>query len=128
MWKWIPLAICLSWLPGLAAEELTADEIIRKAIDHYRGVTSYSEIRMIIHRADWERSMTMRGWSKGDEQSLIRVTEPRKDAGNGTLLDDKQMWSYSPRINRIVKVPSSMMAQSWMGSDFSNKDIASPPN
>ena len=50
--------------------------------------------------------------------------EPPKDAGNGTLLNDSNMWTYTPRINRIIKVPSSMMSQSWMGSDFSNKDIA----
>jgi outer membrane lipoprotein-sorting protein len=54
----------------------------------------------------------------------VRVIEPPRDAGNATLLDDSSMWTYTPKINRIVKVPSSMMAQSWMGSDFSNKDIA----
>ena len=47
-----------------------------------------------------------------------------KDAGNGTLLSDGNMWTYTPKINRVVKVPSSMMGQSWMGSDLSNKDIA----
>jgi outer membrane lipoprotein-sorting protein len=54
----------------------------------------------------------------------VRVTEPKKDAGNGTLLKDNDMWSYSPKINRIIKIPSSMMSQGWMGSDFSNKDIS----
>ncbi len=124
MWKWIPLAICLLWLPGLAAQEPTADDIIRKAIDHYRGVTSYSEMTMIIHRPDWERSMTMRAWTEGDKHTLVRVIEPRKDAGNGTLTVDGNMWTYTPKINRVVKIPSSMMSQNWMGSDFSNKDIS----
>ena len=110
MWKWIPLAICLLWLPGLVAQEPTADDIIRKAIDHYRGVTSYSEITMIIHRADWERSMTMRAWTEGDKHTLVRVIEPRKDAGNGTLTVDGNMWTYTPKINRVVKIPSSMMS------------------
>ena len=68
--------------------------------------------------------MSMRGWSEGDKLSLVRVTEPKKDAGNGTLLKDNDMWSYSPKINRIIKIPSSMMSQGWMGSDFSNKDIS----
>ena len=68
--------------------------------------------------------MTMRAWTKGDDHSLVRVVEPKKDRGNGTLTDDKSMWSYSPKINRVIKIPSSMMGQSWMGSDFSNKDIA----
>ncbi|MDT8321137.1 MAG: outer membrane lipoprotein-sorting protein [Xanthomonadales bacterium] len=101
-----------------------ARELVRKAMDHWRGVSSYSEMTMTIHRPGWERTMSMRSWSKGDDLTLVRVTEPRKDAGNGTLLDGDNMWTYSPRINRIVKIPSAMMAQSWMGSDFSNRDIA----
>jgi outer membrane lipoprotein-sorting protein len=52
------------------------------------------------------------------------VTAPKKDAGNGTLMVDNNMWSYSPKVNRVIKVPSSMMGQSWMGSDFSNKDVS----
>ena len=109
--------------PGIA-EERDAKTIVRDAIDHWRGISSYTEMTMIIHRPDWERSMTMRAWTKGDDHSLVRVVEPKKDRGNGTLTDDKSMWSYSPKINRVIKIPSSMMGQSWMGSDFSNKDIA----
>jgi outer membrane lipoprotein-sorting protein len=99
-------------------------ELIRSAMEQWRGGTSHSEITMTIHRPDWERSMSMRAWTEGDKKSLVRITAPRKDAGNGTLLDDKNMWTFSPKINRIIKVPSSMMNQSWMGSDFSNKDIS----
>ena len=101
-----------------------ATQLIRNAMDHWRGLTSYSDMTMTIHRPDWERSMTMLSWSKGDKLSLVRVVEPKKDAGNGTLLNDNNMWTYSPKINRIIKIPSSMMSQSWMGSDFSNKDIS----
>ena len=68
--------------------------------------------------------MSMVGWTEGDKKSLMRVVAPAKDAGNGTLLQDNNMWTYSPKINRVVKVPSSMMSQSWMGSDLSNKDIS----
>ena len=68
--------------------------------------------------------MSMESWSRGEKLSLVRVTAPRKDRGNGTLIDDNRMWTYSPKINRVIKVPSSMMNQSWMGSDFSNKDIS----
>jgi len=68
--------------------------------------------------------MSMRAWTKGQKQSLVRIIAPKKDRGNGTLIDDNNMWSYSPKVNRVIKIPSSMMSQSWMGSDFSNKDIA----
>jgi outer membrane lipoprotein-sorting protein len=105
-------------------QEVDAAQLVRDAMDHWRGLTSFADMTMTIHRPDWERSMTMKSWSKGDKQSLVRVTEPKKDAGNGTLLNDNNMWTYTPKINRIIKVPSSMMSQSWMGSDFSNKDIS----
>jgi len=101
-----------------------AREIVRAAIDYWRGTSSVGEMTMTIHRPDWERSMSMRAWTQGDDRSLVRVTAPKKDKGNGTLIDDDNMWSYSPKINRVIKVPSSMMGQSWMGSDFSNKDIS----
>ena len=119
------LAIMLLAIPVFAAtEERDAKAIVRDAIDHWRGLSSYTEITMVIHRPDWERSMTMRAWTKGQDKSLVRVVEPKKDRGNGTLMDKKNMWSFSPKINRVIKIPSSMMGQSWMGSDFSNKDIA----
>ena len=120
------IAILLSvfvWSAAGHSAERDAASIVRAAIDHWRGLSSESVMTMTIHRPDWERSMTMRAWTKGDEKSLVRVIEPPKDRGNGTLTDDNNMWSYSPKINRVIKVPSSMMGQSWMGSDFSNNDV-----
>ena len=110
--------------PLTFAGETDAASLIRAAMKHWRGTTSYSVMTMTIQRQDWSRSMSMRAWTEGDELSLVRVTAPKKDAGNATLLNDNNMWTYSPKVNRIIKVPSSMMAQSWMGSDYSNKDIS----
>jgi len=125
------LTVLLLGLAGLspaltASEVATPDprDLIRAAMEHWRGITSYSEMTMVIHRSDWERSFSMQAWTEGDKLSLVRVTEPKRDAGNGTLVKDQSMWTFSPKINRILKVPSSMMNQSWMGSDFSNKDIS----
>ncbi len=119
------LPLLLLALPVFAAEgERDATQIVRDAINHWRGLSSYTVMTMVIHRPDWERSMTMEAWTKGDDRTLVRVIEPKKDRGNGTLTDENSMWTFSPKINRVIKVPSSMMGQSWMGSDFSNKDIA----
>ena len=106
------------------AEAQDPKEIVRAAWNHWRGESSYGEMTMVIHRPSWERSMSMRAWTRGSKHSLVRVTAPRKDAGNGTLMIDDTMWTFSPKVNRVIKVPSSMMAQSWMGSDFSNKDVS----
>jgi len=119
------LAILL--VPGvspLGADAPNAREIVKAALENWRGVSSYSEMAMTIRRPDWERTMSMRVWTEGQSRSLVRVTAPKKDAGNGTLLIDKDMWTFSPKVNRIIKIPSSMMSQSWMGSDFSNKDVS----
>lgn len=101
-----------------------ARQLIKDAIDHFRGLTSYSEASMTIHRPDWQRSMDMKIWTQGLNKSLVRITAPKKDMGNGSLLLDDDMWSYTPKINKVIKIPSSMSHQSWMGSDFSNNDVA----
>jgi len=106
------------------AQEPDATALIKAAIDYWRDVSSYAVFDMNIHRPDWQRSMSMRVWTRGNKESLVRVTAPSKDAGNGSLLLDNDMWSYNPKINRVIKIPSSMMNQSWMGSDFSNNDLA----
>lgn len=111
-------------LPAAHAQPPDAAALVKAAIDYWRDVSSYAEFDMTIHRPDWQRTMTMRVWTRGSKESLVRVVAPAKDAGNGTLLLDKDMWSYNPKINRVIKIPSSMMNQSWMGSDFSNNDLA----
>jgi len=107
-----------------SADTIDAAAIIKAAMDQWRGTTSHSTMSMTIHRPDWERTMTMEAWTAGEKKSLVRILKPKKDAGNGTLLLDNKMWTFSPKINRVIKIPSSMMNQNWMGSDFSNKDVA----
>lgn len=116
------LAVVVTFAAPAAAQDAT--EIVRSAWDNWRGQSSYGEITMTIHRPSWERSMSMRSWTRGAKHSLVRVTAPRKDKGAGTLMVDDAMWSYAPKVNRVIKVPSSMMGQNWMGSDFSNKDVS----
>jgi len=106
------------------AADLNAADIVKQALDHWRGVSSVGEMTMVIHRPDWERTMSMKAWTQGADKSLIRITAPKKDRDNSTLLLDNSMWNYSPKIRRVIRIPSSMMGQSWMGSDFSNNDVS----
>ena len=118
------LNVCLLFMVSTSVNAADAKQLIKDAIDHFRGLTSYSEARMTIHRPDWQRSMDMKIWTQGLNKSLVRITAPKKDMGNGSLLIDDDMWSYAPKINKVIKIPSSMSHQSWMGSDFSNNDVA----
>ena len=117
-------ALLLLVASPLRAQSPDATAIIRATIEYWRDVSSYSVADMVIHRPDWQRSVTFRVWTRGEKQSLVRVMAPPKDAGNATLLLDNDMWSFTPKINRVIKIPSSMMNQSWMGSDFSNNDLS----
>ena len=116
------LALLFSPLQMLWAQD--AQTIIQGAIDHWRDTSSVVESRMVIHREDWERTFTLRSYTRGDEQSLVRFLYPPRDAGNASLTLDKVMWNYVPRIKKTIKIPPSMMGQSWMGSDFSYRDLA----
>ena len=101
----------------------TAIEIIKKADDKNRGKTSQGEMTMTIIRPDWSRSVTMKAWSKGDDYFLIYITAPAKEKGHVFLKRKKEMWNWVPSIERMIKIPPSMMMQSWMGSDFTNDDL-----
>lgn len=98
--------------------------IIEAGFNHYRGMASESDVEMVIHRPTWQRRMRMVAWTKGTDKSLIRISEPAKDEGNGTLKNGNEMWTYNPKVNRVIKLPPALMSQSWMGSDFSNNDLA----
>jgi len=119
---WIFLAVILP--ASLQAAEPDPTQLIQRAFDNWRARSSYTEVTMTVHRPDWERSMSMLSWTRGDDDSLVRFTAPAKDAGNATLKLADAMWIFNPRLNQILKLPASMMAQSWMGSDFSYNDLA----
>ncbi len=101
-----------------------AQAVVEASFNYYRGETSMGTMDMTVHRPDWERVFTIKAWTRGEDQSLFRILAPPKDRGNGTLKKGREMWMYNPKVNRVIKVPPSMMSQAWMGSDFSNNDLA----
>lgn len=98
-------------------------EIVRQADEKFRGTSSQGEMTMIIERPTWSREVTMKSWSLGNEYSLIYITAPAKEKGQVFLKRQKEMWNWVPNIERMIKIPPSMMMQSWMGSDFTNDDL-----
>ncbi|OQY24987.1 MAG: outer membrane lipoprotein-sorting protein [Desulfobacteraceae bacterium 4572_35.2] len=101
----------------------TATDIVRASDEKMRGQSSFTEITMQIIRPDWLRTMKMRGWTKGEDYSLVLVLAPARDKGSSSLKRGKEMWNWVPRIERVIKIAPSMLGQSWMGSDFTNDDL-----
>ena len=120
--SWLALLL-LPW-QALAADAPDADTLVEDSFKYMRGNASIATVIMTIHRPDWERKMTIKAWTRGKKYSLFYIQSPPKDHGNGTLKKSREMWIYNPKVNRVIKVPPSMMSQSWMGSDFSNNDLA----
>ena len=111
-------------LGNVTAQNMTAKEIIKKSDDILKGVkTTKAEMTIKTIRPKWSREMKMKTWSKGDKQSMILITAPVKDKGSAFLMKDKEVWNWIPSIERTIKLPPSMMMQSWMGTDFTNDDL-----
>lgn len=117
-----PLLITLLATFSLLAEDVNS--IIKKMEANTRGTDNVSQkIVMEIQTSRGMRTMKMSSWAQGTEKSFIRLDYPKKNKGITFLKLDKQMWQYIPRIEKTIKIPASMMMQSWMGSDFTNDDM-----
>ena len=101
----------------------TALEIIEKADSKMRGESSYSEISITTVRPKWQKTMTLKNWTKGSDYAVSLVVSPAKEKGSVFLKRGNQVWSYIPSLERTIKLPPSMMMQSWMGTDLTNDDL-----
>jgi outer membrane lipoprotein-sorting protein len=123
----VGLAFALALLASAPAgsAEPDATEIVRRAEDALRGNTAEMKLRMTITTPRWTRELVVRTWDdRPHDRSFVRVLEPEKDKGTAFLRDHDAFWTWLPRVERAMRIPPSMMLQSWMGSDFTNDDLA----
>ncbi|NRB37228.1 MAG: outer membrane lipoprotein-sorting protein [Pseudomonadales bacterium] len=118
----LSLALFLCFSSYVCADQ-EAHELLKKMDELYRSDNSTSMMTMQIVTPNWQRTLQMKSWTRGMDDTFIRVLSPAKDRGVATLKIDRDMWNYLPKINKVIKVPPSMMMGSWMGSDFSNDDL-----
>ena len=117
------LVFFFSPLSGTQSAERSAKEILDKIDKMWRGSSSIGTYVMKIKTAHWERSLRIKSWTKGLDYTMIRIEYPKKEKGVSTLKVENNLWNYLPKINRVIKVPSSLMMGSWMGSHFTNDDL-----
>jgi outer membrane lipoprotein-sorting protein len=101
----------------------SVDEIIKKAEDKFRGTQTTAEMAITIQRPKWSRTMELKSWAKGTKYSMTLITAPARDKGAVFLKKDKEVWNWLPSVERTIKLPPSMMSQSWMGTDLTNDDL-----
>jgi len=120
------MVVIIFMIPSMniySQKDLSAKDIVKKADENMRGKTSLANITIKIIRPSWSREMNMKAWTKGDDYSMILVTSPAKEKGTVFLKRIKEVWNWIPSIERNIKLPPSMMSQSWMGTDFTNDDL-----
>ena len=105
------------------ASNLDPEKILDSVDDIYRSNASHGIITLSVTTVNWQRTLTLEQWSKGEDKHLIRILKPKKEKGLATLRVDKNIWNYMPKVKRVIKIPSSMMSSSWMGSHFTNDDL-----
>jgi hypothetical protein len=116
------VALALFCCP-LVMHAQTAREIVQRADEKLRGATSHAEVIIRTIRPSWSREMTVQAWMKGNDLSMILIQSPAKDKGITYLKRKKEVWYWLPALEKIIKLPPSMMSQSWMGTDFTNDDL-----
>ena len=114
--------VCLTLAP-LAARAEKAPEmdarikaLLDRTDDLLRGKSSKGKMTMKVVTARFTRELTLEQWSRGKDQFLVRILEPQKERGTATLRNGQDIWNYLPKVERVIKVPASMMGGAWMGS------------
>ena len=111
------------FLNCLNASELNAKIILDSVDDLYRSNSSHGILSLAVVTTNWQRTLILEQWSKDHNKHLIKVLKPKKEKGLATLRFKNNIWNYMPKVKRVVKIPSSMMSSSWMGSHFTNDDL-----
>ncbi len=115
--------VSFSGASALAGTHADGKTILDTIDDMYRGESSKGKMTMQVKTEYWQRTLQIEIWSKGTTKSLMRILSPKKEKGTTTLRVDDNMWNYLPKVKRVMKVPTSMMGGSWMGSHFTNDDL-----
>jgi len=117
------LALSLVLLPRLLfANE--ANDIVERMINKLRGHINVAEYEMTVVRPAWTRTLEMKVWDdRTNKRVFVRITQPAKESGTSFLRLNYNLWNYLPAVEKVLKIPPSMMLQPWMGSDFTNDDL-----
>jgi outer membrane lipoprotein-sorting protein len=122
------IGILLAFSSFSVATGQSALEIIQRAEEMLKGETSQGTFRMTVVTPNYTRVMEMDTYWQGNEKALVTINSPRREAGNKTLKIGNEMWMYLRNTETTIKIPPSMMLQSWNGSDFTNDDIVRESN
>lgn len=114
------------WLLLLARVALAApdaDKLISAMEKNVRGTSFTATVSMNVKKPEFERTLGMKIWTKGRDKALVKILSPAKDKGTSNLRLGLELWQFLPNVDKVIRIPPSLMLQSWMGSNFTNDDL-----
>jgi outer membrane lipoprotein-sorting protein len=123
------LILSLMWAQSLFGQSvtekhLTAKDIVERVESNLRGKNNYGVYSMTVKTPNWERTLSLEAWDdRAKHRAFIKINSPPKDKDTLFLRVAYNLWMYHPQIEKVIKIPPSMMLQPWMGSDFNNDDL-----
>lgn len=99
------------------------DALLQHLDNLYRSASSIAQIQIDVTSPRSTRSMRVKAWTRGEEEVLVLIEAPPREAGTATLRVGNNLWNYLPKIARTIRVPPAAMLGSWMGTDFTNDDL-----
>ena len=118
-------AIILLARPSVATEPAlpSVRQVVDRLNDLFRVDSSEADLTMKVVTDRYRRELTLHSWTRGKDEALIVVRAPAREAGAATLRSKEGLWIYAPRADRLVRLPSALLSESWMGSHFTNEDL-----
>jgi hypothetical protein len=121
------VAAALAFLVHGAAAGAQEPPSVRQVVDYlddlYRSQAAHAIMTMTVVRTRGTRELTLESWSRGDDEALIVIRAPAREAGTATLRSAAGLWNYAPRADRLIRIPTGLLSESWMGSHFTNDDL-----
>lgn len=110
-------------ISGAVVAAINPSAIVETGENTLRGLSTQTVMTMSINHEAYQRELKLRSWTVGKEKSLVVILNPAKETGVASLRLKDQMWNFFPKTEQTIRVPTSVMLQSWMGSDFTNDDL-----
>jgi outer membrane lipoprotein-sorting protein len=113
----------LAWAPAAGQTLPSIDDVVKHLDELYRYDSSHAVMTMTVVRERGTRELTLESWSRGEDDALIVIRAPSREAGTATLRTREGLWNYAPRADRLIRIPAGLLSEAWMGSHFTNDDL-----
>lgn len=124
-----PTALCQTGGEAVVIMEKSRDAVMVNSFEAVSLLTITDENGRTRER----RTVTAsKSYGDGTEKRIIKFLYPPEVEGTAMLIYDHddtedEMWIYLPAFRKTRRIVSSEKGKSFMGSEFTNSDITSPP-